>query len=291
MNPNFTFLPQWLEVATQAAQEAGEVLKKYLGNLKKVREKHFLGDLVTEADYESEALLLKILHKNFPDHKILAEESGFSKQDSPFVWAIDPLDGTTNYTHQYPVFAVSIGLLYYQEPILGVIYSPETEELFQAAKGFGATLNDQPIAVSEVASLRDSLLATGFAYDHREKEDNNYAEFCHLTYLSQGVRRAGAASMNLSYVACGRLDGFWEKGLKPWDMAAGIILVREAGGWASNYELGPLDFETGCLLVTNASLSPLISQELKNLKNHLLSESAHFNSKLENYSQTKSSHS
>lgn len=255
-------LTKWLEIATQTALQAGAVLKKYWGNLKDIQEKDFPGDLVTEADKQSESLIVHMLAQAFPDHQILGEESGVSLPPSDFVWAVDPLDGTTNYAHQYPMVAVSIGLLYQQESILGVIYNPLTEELYQAAKGWGAKLNGQSIKVSRTATLRESLLATGFAYDRRETTDNNYAEFCHFTNLSQGVRRAGAASLDLAYVACGRVDGYWERGLKLWDMAAGIILVQEAGGQVSAYDLTPVNLASGRLLATNGHLQMLMSHEL-----------------------------
>lgn len=262
--PSHSDLVKWLEIATQTALQAGIVLKKIWGNLQNIQEKDFPGDLVTEADKHSESLIVQMLTHAFPDHQILAEESGISllSSDSDFVWAVDPLDGTTNYAHQYPMVAVSIGLLYQQEPILGVIYNPLTEELYQAAKGWGAKLNDQLLKVSTTATLRESLLATGFAYDRRETTDNNYAEFCHFTHLSQGVRRAGSASLDLAYVACGRVDGYWERGLKLWDMAAGIILVREAGGQVTAYDLTPADLASGRLLATNGHLQEAMSYEL-----------------------------
>lgn len=259
---DFSLLPKWLHLATQAAEQAGVVLKKYWGNLHEIRDKGFPGDLVTEADQESERVILHWLSQHFPQHQILAEESGFSKQHSDFIWAVDPIDGTTNYAHQYPMAAVSIGLIYRNEPILGVVYNPFTQELYQAAKGFGATLNQQPIHVSHVQSLNKGLLATGFPYDRAEITDNNYAEFCHLTNITHGVRREGAASLDLAYVACGRLDGYWEKGIKPWDIAAGTALVTEAGGRVSAYNLDPLDFESGRILATNGHLHSAISQEL-----------------------------
>lgn len=259
-------LPQWLDIATQAARQGGSILKKFWGQLREIREKGFPGDLVTEADLQSEEVIIQCLLHHFPNHQILAEESGLSHQESEFIWAIDPVDGTTNYAHQYPTVAVSIGLIYQHEPILGVVYNPFTEELFQAAKGLGATLNQQPIAVSNISVLKDSLLATGFAYDRRETLENNYVEFCHFTHLTQGVRRAGAASLDLAYVACGRLDGYWERGIRPWDMAAGTVIVREAGGQVSDYTLGPLQMESGRILATNGHLQQIISQELMHMK-------------------------
>jgi len=259
-------LPQWLELATQAALQAGAVLKKYWGNLSEIREKEHPGDLVTEAARQAENVILAFLKKAFPDHQILAEESGLYQMKSPFLWAVDPLDGTTNYAHQYPMSAVSIGLIEHQEPLLGVIYNPFSDELFQAAKGLGAKLNHQPIKVSKIRELNKSLLATGFAYNRRETADNNYAEFCHFTNLTQGVRRAGAASLDLAYVACGRLDGYWELGLKPWDIAAGAVIVSEAGGKVTDYDLSSLKFESGRILASNQLLHPAMSHELLNLR-------------------------
>ncbi len=206
-------------------------------------------------------MILDILKNHFPDHQILAEESGLFKSQSEYIWAVDPLDGTTNYAHQYPMFAVSIGLIYSQKPVLGVIYNPITEELYTAAMGL-RKLNQSAIRVSQTTLLADSLLATGFAYDRNETADNNYAEFSHLTNLTQGVRRAGAASLDLAYVACGRLDGYWERGLKPWDIAAGAIILQEAGGQFSEYDLTPLKFNSGRILATNGHLQKPMSHEL-----------------------------
>lgn len=207
-------LQTFLETATSAALAGGAVLQSYLGKLDTIGEKGRSGDLVTAADKASEAVVLEILRQHFPDHAILAEESGkLGNADSEFCWAIDPLDGTTNYAHQYPFFAVSIGLLIAGVPQVGVIFDPYHNELFRAAKGLEATCNREPIRVSTTSDLSKSLLVTGFAYDRRETSDNNYAEFCHLTHLTQGVRRSGSAALDLAHVACGRLDGYWERGL------------------------------------------------------------------------------
>jgi len=255
-----------LEVATEAACAGGAVLKKYWGKLdpgKQIESKGRLGDLVTVADKEAEVAVLEILRRHVPEHAILAEESGASGIDgSDFLWAIDPLDGTTNYAHQYPFSATSVGLLVDGVPTIGAIYDPFHDELFRAAKGLGATRNRKPMAVSGCDRLADSLLVTGFAYDRREVLDTNYAEFCHLTHCTQGVRRAGAASLDLAYVACGRLDGYWERGLSPWDIAAGIVLVEEAGGRVTSYDLSPLDVKTGRLLVTNGKIHDELSEKL-----------------------------
>jgi myo-inositol-1(or 4)-monophosphatase len=265
--PYSSSLDRFLDIATEAALAAGAVLQKYWGNLETVKEKGRPGDLITEADAAAEAVVIEILSRHFPDHQILAEESGKQgNQTSQYLWAIDPLDGTTNYAHQYPFFATSIGLLVDGIPQVGVIFDPFRQELFRAAKGLGATRNRQPISVSTTNSLANSLLVTGFAYDRRETTDNNYAEFCHLTHLTQGVRRAGAASLDLAYVACGRLDGYWERGLSPWDITAGVVLVQEAGGTVTTYDQQPFDLYSGRILATNGNLHHALSTELLNVK-------------------------
>jgi myo-inositol-1(or 4)-monophosphatase len=254
----------FLDIATEAALAAGVVLQDYLGKLENaITEKGRPGDLVTIADKASEQVILEVLRRHFPQHSILAEESGkLGNQDNEFLWAIDPLDGTTNYAHQYPCFAVSIGLLINGVPKVGVIYDPFRDELFRAAAGLGATRNRRPIQVSQTAELSKSLLVSGFAYDRRETPDNNYAEFCHLTHLTQGVRRDGAAALDLAYVACGRVDGYWERGIAPWDVVAGIILVQEAGGNVTAYDGTPMKIDSGRILATNGYLHNSLSQEL-----------------------------
>lgn len=257
-------LQRWLDSATEAALAAGAVLQHYWGNLTTIDEKGRSGDLVTEADRGAEAAVMAVLERHLPaDHGILAEESGVIRdQGTGLLWAIDPLDGTTNYTHQYPFCAVSIGLLAEGEPVLGVIYDPIHRDLFRAAKGLGATLNRRPIRVSTTDQLSQSLLVTGFAYDRRETPDNNYAEFCHFTHLTQGVRRGGSAAIDLAYVACGRLDGYWERGLSPWDIAAGIAIVQAAGGQVTAYDGSPLDVMAGRLLATNGQIHSAMSETL-----------------------------
>jgi len=256
----------FLDVATEAALAAGAILQAYWGNLEAIEEKGRPGDLVTEADKAAEAAILQILHRHVPDHKILAEESGqLGNQESAYLWAIDPLDGTTNYAHQYPASAVSVGLLIDGIPQVGAIFDPFREELFRAAKGLGATRNRRPIRVSGTATLEKSLLVTGFAYDRRQTTDNNYAEFCHLTHLTQGVRRSGSAALDLAYVACGRLDGYWERGLSAWDIAAGIVLLEEAGGTVTAYDRSPLNISSGRILATNGPLHSSLSQALQHV--------------------------
>lgn len=262
-----TQLQIFLDIATEAALAAGVVLMDYLGKLDSIQEKGRPGDLVTAADKDAEKTVLDILQRHLPDHDILAEESGqVGDRHSPYQWAIDPLDGTTNFTHQYPFFSVSIGLLYQGTPHLGVVYDPFHDDLFRAAKGLGATCNRRPIHVSDTDTLANSLLVTGFAYDRRETSDNNYAEFCHLTHKTQGVRRGGSASIDLAYVACGRLDGYWERGLSPWDIAAGIVLVEEAGGRVTAYDQSPVQVESGRLLATNRRIHQELSDTLVSIR-------------------------
>lgn len=266
--PSESDLQCWLDSATEAALAAGAVLQHHWGNLSHIDEKGRSGDLVTEADRGAEAAVMTVLERHLPaDHGILAEESGAIRgREASLLWAIDPLDGTTNYTHQYPFCAVSIGLLAEGEPILGVVYDPIHRDLFRAAAGLGATLNRRPIRVSTTDRLDQSLLVTGFAYDRRETPDNNYAEFCHFTHLTQGVRRGGAAAIDLAYVACGRLDGYWERGLAPWDITAGIALVREAGGQVTAYDGSAMDVMAGRLLATNGYLHQAMSHTLGQIK-------------------------
>lgn len=254
----------FLDVATEAALAAGVILKNNYRKLEQIEEKGRAGDLVTEADKQAEAEILKVLNRHVPHHQILAEESGtLGQADSEYLWAIDPLDGTTNYAHGYPMSSVSIGLSCQGIPQVGVIYNPFRDELFRAAKGLGATCNRRPIRVSTTEELNKSLLVTGFAYDRRETTDNNYAEFCYLTHLTHGVRRSGSAALDLTDVACGRLDGYWERGLKPWDVVAGIVLLEEAGGKITAYDRSPLDINSGRILATNGHIHSQLSKALK----------------------------
>jgi myo-inositol-1(or 4)-monophosphatase len=265
--PSPAQLASYLEVATDAALAAGEVLQACWGKLESIVEKGRPGDLVTEADKQAEAAILAVIRRHFPEHAILAEESGqYGDRDARYLWAIDPLDGTTNYAHQYPFSAASIGLLIDGVPMVGAIFDPFHRELFRGATGLGATCNDKPIQVSRTDKLAQSLLVTGFAYDRRETPDNNYQEFCYLTHITQGVRRAGAASVDLAYVACGRLDGYWERGLSPWDLAAGVAIVESAGGTVTAYDRSGFDLRSGRILATNGHIHAELSQELLHVK-------------------------
>lgn len=260
-------LQRFLDIASEAASAGGAVLQHYWGNLSDIRSKGRPGDLVTEADKAAEKEVLGVLRRHVPEQAILAEESGsLGEQTNGLLWAVDPLDGTTNYTHQYPFCGCSVGLLIDGKPAVGAIFDPVRSHLFRAAKGLGATCNRQPISVSNTATLADSLLVTGFAYDRRETIDNNYAEFCHLTHLTQGVRRGGAASIDLAYVASGWLDGYWERGLSPWDLAAGVVLVEEAGGRVTAYDQSPFEVESGRILATNGKIQAELSSALASVE-------------------------
>ena len=225
-----------LNFAIETARDAGQILLERFGRTTVMKKGDI--DLVTEADLASEAMIIERIKSHFPKHSILAEEAGEAViigGDNTWKWIIDPLDGTTNYAHGYPCFAVNLALEHEGEIVIGVTFDPTRDELFAAEKGKGATLNGKPIRVSSSADLGESLICTGFPYDFKRRED--FAR--HLTQFllnSRGVRRDGSAAIDLAYVACGRFDGFWEEGLKPWDLAAGKLLIEEAGGWVTNYD-------------------------------------------------------
>ncbi|MBI2354620.1 MAG: inositol monophosphatase [Deltaproteobacteria bacterium] len=239
-----------LEVAVEAALTAGRYQRYRFASRFAVEMK---GDknLVTEVDRESERLIVEQLLASFPDHSILAEEGEYPRTDSPFCWIIDPLDGTTNYAHGFPWFCVSIGLAEEGVPVAGVIYNPISDELFTAARGGGAFLNGHRVRVSTRAPLRDTLLATGFPYDCASDPANNFANFIAFQKVARGIRRAGAAALDLAYVAAGRLDGFWELKLKPWDVAAGVLMVAEAGGEVSGFDGSPYAIGEHRILASN----------------------------------------
>lgn len=218
-----------LDFAIAIAREAGAVLREGLKLQRQIQLKSPF-ELVTDIDHASERLLVSAITARFPDHVILAEESGGSFDDERPTWLIDPLDGTNNYAHGFPFFAVSLGLWAGHKPVLGVVYDPMRDELFTAEAGAGAFCNGRQLQVSAVGTLAAALLSTGFPYDYSSRADNNLAEFDRLQSRCQGVRRAGAAALDLAYIAMGRLDAHWEVGLKPWDTGAAALLVTEAGG-------------------------------------------------------------
>jgi len=249
-----------LAAATAIARGAGQTLLAQFRKDIQISKKGRI-DLVTEMDLKVEKAIVDQILLKFPDHEILAEEQGSQGRDGPFKWIIDPLDGTTNYAHGYRFFSVSIAVERAGELILGVVYDAVTEEMFSAIKNQGATLNDQPIRVSDEDQLIDSLLATGFSYDQEEIK-NNLKFFNRIILHSQAIRRDGSAALDLCYVACGRFDGFWELSLKPWDVAAGRLIVEEAGGSVTAFDGSPSTLYDRELLATNGKIHPAMMEML-----------------------------
>ena len=258
-------MSNYLTLAERAAREAGRLLaERFHGSLK--IEKKGQVNLVTDVDRQSEELLKKIILSEFPDHGFRAEEGTESGTDSEYLWLVDPLDATTNYAHGFPVYCVSIALLRNNEIITGCIYNPNLDECFTAEPGKGAFLNGERIAVSGTECLDDSLLATGFPYDIRESDDNNLREFAAFATSARAVRRAGSAALDTAYVACGRFDGFWEFKLAPWDVAAGILLIIEAGGKVSSWTGGECDFFKGEILASNGQIHAQMLNKLRSVR-------------------------
>lgn len=255
-----------LNFAIQTAREAGNILVDRLGRALQVSSKGEI-DLVTEADLASEKLIIDRIRSHYPRHAILAEESGASEdhtraERNEWKWIIDPLDGTTNYAHGYPCFCVSIAVERAGVIEVGVVYDPMRDEMFAAERGQGAHLNERPVRVSVVDDLNGAMLCTGFPYNVRERPD--FARhFTNFTMEAQAVRRDGAAALDLAFVACGRFDGFWEDGLKPWDTAAGVLLVAEAGGRFSDFSGAPLDIYTPKVLASNGLVHDAMIRVLK----------------------------
>jgi myo-inositol-1(or 4)-monophosphatase len=239
-----------LKIVEVIARQAGAVLLEGYGKAHHVQQKGVI-DLVTEFDRRSEDLILSFIQQKFPDHAILAEESGYHKSSSEYQWVIDPLDGTTNFAHGIPVFSVTIALLRNNSPILGVAYDPLRDEMFSAEAGQGATLNNKPIHVSSEPDLGKAVMSTGFPYDLRTNPRNNFSQFVQFQSRTQAVRHLGSAALDCAWTAMGRLDGYWEFGVKPWDVGAGGLIVREAGGCVTSVD-GDEDFLSGdTILVSN----------------------------------------
>ena len=253
------------EIAKNSAQIGNEILKVNYNKIQKISSKGRKGDLVTNVDLEVENKIKEYLLEETPNISINAEESGKLTKSSDLTWCIDPLDGTTNYSHGYPFFGTSIGLVYKNKPIIGAISVPYLNELYSACIGLGSFCNDIKLKVSSPINLSDSLLVTGFAYDRFEVEDNNYAEFCYLTHKTRGVRRGGAAAVDLAFVAAGKVDGYWERGLEVWDLAAGAIIVKEAGGTISDYPSGEFNLSSGRILACSPSIEKELKKELDNV--------------------------
>jgi myo-inositol-1(or 4)-monophosphatase len=253
-------------VALEVAREAGRMLRDELGRARRIRFKGTPTNLVTEMDGRAEALIVDQLRRHFPDDAVLAEERGAMPGTSGRRWIIDPLDGTTNYAHGVPVYAVSIALEIAGRVVVGVIYDPNQDELFSAQLDAGAFLNGIRLAVSTTPTLNESLLATGFPYNVREVARNNLAEYSAFSLRSQGVRRTGSAVIYLAYVAAGRVDGYWELRLGAWDVAAGGLMVEEAGGRVTNLTGGRLDLDAPEVLASNGRIHGEMVQTLQEVQ-------------------------
>ena len=253
-------------VAVDAAHAAGRLLRDELSGARRIAFKGSPTNLVTEMDQRAEALILERLRGAFPDDAILSEEQGAADGRSDRRWIVDPLDGTTNYAHGLPIFGVSIALESARRLVLGVVYDPVRDEMFVGERGAGATLNDTPIGVSVTSSLGASLLVTGFPYNIRETADTNLPEYAAFSLRARAVRRLGSAVIDLAYVACGRFDGFWELRLGAWDVAAGAVVLEEAGGRITGIDGRALDVDAPTLLATNGLIHDEMLRALKEIR-------------------------
>jgi myo-inositol-1(or 4)-monophosphatase len=254
-----------LAFAEETARGAGEILRRNYGRRQTI---HFKGEinLVTDVDRESEEYILGRIRARYPEHGVLSEESPERTSPSPYRWVVDPLDGTTNYAHGYPCFCVSIAVEREGKLLAGAVYDPLLDESFTASAGGGAYRNGERIGVSEIRDLRKALLATGFAYDVRTASDNNFDYFRAFVFTGQAIRRDGSAALDLCYLACGRFDGFWELKLKPWDTAAGLLILTEARGVASRLDGRPYDIHRPDLLATNGHIHARMIEVLREAK-------------------------
>ena len=239
--------------SVKAAYRSADILRSRLGHLSRVAKKGPI-DLVTDADLASEAEIVRTIREVYPDHTIVAEESGTSAGVTDHRWIIDPLDGTVNYAHQIPFFAVSIAYVFRGAAQVGVVLNPLNGELFSAVAGDGAKLNGEAIRVSTESALSESLLATGFPYELDPDFESLGARFFRCLRQARGVRRLGSAALDLCYVACGRFGGYWEDRLQPWDTAAGVLLVQEAGGTVTDFQNRPVGADAREVLATNGRI-------------------------------------
>jgi len=251
-----------LNFAIRVAKDAGRLLSDRVGTRIDVDHKGSI-NLVTDVDLASERLIREAISTYYPRHEILGEEGGLSESDSEYRWVVDPLDGTTNYAHGYPIFCVSIALECKGEIVLGVVYDPMRDELFTAEQGGGAALNNRPIRVSKTAELIQGLLSTGFPYDIKTSKLTNLDHWANFAMNAQALRRDGAAALDLCYVACGRFDGFWELNLSPWDTAAGALIVTEAGGRVTNFSGGPFSNYKPEVVASNGLIHDRMLEVLK----------------------------
>jgi myo-inositol-1(or 4)-monophosphatase len=258
-------LNEALNFAIATVQEAGAVLRDFYRTGVTVKYKGEI-DLITEADHASEALILNRIRSAYPDCAILAEESGASANSSPYVWIADPLDGTTNFAHGLPIFSVTVALLVNGVIEVGATYDPIYDELYTAQRGQGAYLNGERLHVSAAPTLDKALLVTGFPYDRRTNPNNNIKQFTDFSLRAQGVLRLGSAALDLGAVAAGRLDGYWEFGINPWDIAAGVLMVTEAGGQVTMPDGSPLDLFARQVVASNGLIQDEMIDVLMNSK-------------------------
>ncbi len=243
-----------LEYAKKFAKEAGALILKKFRNPLEIEKKGVV-DIVTDADKKAEAYIIGSIYHRFPKDSILAEESGeINKNNSSYRWIIDPIDGTTNYAQGFSMFAVSIGIEFDGELVIGVVYIPHLNELFYAKKGDGAYLNDKKISISQKIELIDSVWATGFPYNKRETNNNNLLEHNKAILVCRDIRRAGSAAIDMVYTACGIWDGYWERGIKPWDIAAGYVIVKEAGGVIDSFGGSQFDLFSGEVIAGSSEM-------------------------------------
>jgi len=238
------------QTAIDAAAEGARILRSHFGNISRIRKKA-AAEIVTEADTESEKKIISVIQAQFPDHAVLSEECGLIPGAAGYKWIIDPLDGTVNFSRRIPFFAISIALTSGVGTLLGIILNPENDELFTAVRGQGAQLNGKTIQVSTTPRIADSLLVTGFPYDAAELFEPLIFRYGNCMKAARGIRRLGAAALDLCYVACGRFDGYWEQNLKPWDSAAGALMVSEAGGRVTTFSNRPYTVDLFEILATN----------------------------------------
>ena len=239
------------EIMFKAAEAAAEIQLEYFEKDFEIGRKKDYSDLVTEVDKKCEAKIIEIIHNAFPGHNVLGEEGGDQHKKSDYVWIVDPIDGTVNYAHSVPIFCVSIAVEYKGEVILGVVQSPKTREKFHAEKGKGAFLNDKKISVSDIDLLKDSLLVTGFPYGSKDNYDHCIDHFVNFIRLGLPIRRLGSAALDICYLAAGRFEGFWEVNLNAWDVAAGYLILLEAGGKVTNFEGGQYSVYDKQILASN----------------------------------------
>ena len=254
----------FLFFAINTAKSAGEILLNHFGKISSFNHKSTDIDLVTIADTESESFIIKQIQSTYPNHQIITEESAMKKGSSDYQWIIDPLDGTTNFVHNLPIFAVSIGLQYKQETIAAVVYNPAAEKCFWAEKNNGAFLNGNSIQPTSTNTLTKSLLVTGFPYTHDKSWEDSFTLFKLFYTKTQGVRRLGAAALDFCFVAMGRFEGFWEQGLQPWDICAGSLILTEAGGNVTNWNNEFMPFSGKRILATNGHIHEEMLSVIKN---------------------------